>query len=99
MNQHNDKRPLKNPCSQDTPQHGICGFSGKFCIHCERWCMCQEFEAVEKEFYEMGVIAGYAKAIADATYRLEEHVSTRGWDVLGKMGDGAQMPKSLQDSP
>jgi hypothetical protein len=40
---------LSQPCDDETPEHGYCGFSApNFCIHCHQWCMCGEVRQAEQ---------------------------------------------------
>ena len=100
MAEHLPECELSKPCSPDTPQHGICNHTGKFCIHCEGWCMCEELQSVANLAYERGVKAGYAagyvEAVSIAQCLLEEHVDSRGWVALTKMATDVPTLSTVQ---
>ena len=41
---------LSQPCDDEIPQHGYCLMShGKFCIHCNQWCICPQLQQAKEE--------------------------------------------------
>jgi hypothetical protein len=42
VSKHLHECHLAQPCDPETPEHGVCAFSGTFCIHCARHCICHE---------------------------------------------------------
>lgn len=40
---------LSQPCDDEIREHGYCLMShGKFCIHCNQWCICGEVRMAEQ---------------------------------------------------
>ena len=41
---------LSQPCDDEIREHGYCLMShGKFCIHCNQWCICPQLQQAKEE--------------------------------------------------
>lgn len=41
---------LSQPCDDEIRDHGYCLMShGKFCIHCNQWCICPQLQQAKEE--------------------------------------------------
>ncbi len=66
MKAHRPQCDLAKPCEPDIPEHGLCGHSMRFCMHCMAWCYCEQLEDAEQ------------RALAAAVQRVEATVGEWG---------------------
>lgn len=84
---HEPPCELSKPCSEITPEHGICGFSSRFCIHCQGWCICDDLKAMQAWFYKAGVAAGIAKAVDCLVQKMEDQLAGHDLADITKMAE------------
>ena len=66
MTEHLPECPMLKPCSEEYPEHGLCGNFTGACMHCMAECICYALRACEE------------RAIAAAVQRVEAEVATYG---------------------
>lgn len=72
MTDHLPECPLLEPCDDEVAEHGYCSMQhGVFCIHCQRWCVCDRLRACEQRVRDKhsqpdayrGWVKGYAAGL------------------------------------
>lgn len=76
---------LNQPCDDEIREHGYCLMShGKFCIHCNQWCICPQLQQAKEEVAQRIIETDTLAAAAQRVRDYLQHDVADGWMSQGK---------------